>query len=293
MKTSAGANNAWYWGTLADKYYDAFTLYFQVTIQKYKEQGIEIYALSFQNEPENEPSNMPVMRLTAQNESNLAILLGPKLRSNNITTKILVWDHNWNDYQFPLDVLSNAQASQYVAGAAFHCYAGDVSAQSKVHDAFPDKEIWFTECSGTTDSSDFGSNIQWNTNNLYMGAIKNWARTVIHWNLALDSNSGPHTGGCGTCRGVVTIASDGGVTYNEEFYGMAMFSKFLNYPAYRLDCGLQGGPGCVSTMCTKTNSGSIVIVVANFCQTPQNIAVQNGNAYVNTNVASGLTTFVW
>eukprot|EP00026_Physarum_polycephalum_P007115 Phypoly_transcript_07169.p1 GENE.Phypoly_transcript_07169~~Phypoly_transcript_07169.p1 ORF type:complete len:466 (-),score=60.26 Phypoly_transcript_07169:25-1422(-) len=292
-KTSAGASNAFFWGTLKDSMYDNFAYYIQVTIQKYQAEGIRIAAVSLQNEPLNQPNSYPVMGLTPQNESFLAKTLGPKLKSNGISTKILVFDHNWDNYQYPMTALSDPSAYQYIAGSAFHCYAGDVSAQINVHNAHPDKEIWFTECSGSGPSN-FNGNIQWNTNNLYFGAIKNWARTVLHWNYATDSNYGPHSGGCDNCRGVITVHPNNfDVTYNEEFYGMAMFSKFLVFPAFRLDCSLQGGYGCVSAMCIKNGDGSVLVVVANFCQTPQFAAVQNGGNYVQMNVNVGLTSFVW
>lgn len=293
QKTSAGASNAYFWGTLKDSMYDNFAYYIQVTIQKYQSQGINIAAVSMQNEPLNEPNSYPVMRFNAQNESFLAKTLGPKLVSNGITAKILVYDHNWDKPEFPMTALSDSSAAQYIAGSAFHCYGGDVSAQTTVHNAYPNKEIWFTECSGTG-ATNLNGNLPWNTNNLYIGAIKNWARTVLHWNFATDSNSGPHAGGCTNCRGFITVHSNNvDVTYNEEYYGMAMFSKFLVFPAYRLDCSLTGGYGCVSTLCIKNGDGSVLVVVANFCQTPQYAVVQNGGSYVQVNANVGLTSFIW
>eukprot|EP01111_Echinosteliopsis_oligospora_P012851 TRINITY_DN4462_c0_g1_i2.p1 TRINITY_DN4462_c0_g1~~TRINITY_DN4462_c0_g1_i2.p1 ORF type:complete len:469 (-),score=120.74 TRINITY_DN4462_c0_g1_i2:8-1414(-) len=294
QKTSAGADNAFYWGSLADNMYDDFAFYFQTTIQKYQAEGINIYALTLQNEPQNEPNSYPVMRLSAQNETALVKLLGPKLSSNNINTKILVWDHNWDQPDYPMDILSDQEAYNVVDGSAFHCYGGDVSAQSQVHDQYPNKEIWFTECSGTFANNDWSTNIQWNTNNLYFGAIQNWASTVLHWSFAMDPTGQPHAGGCDNCRGIVTVGYDHStVTYNEEYYGMAMISKFLKYPAYRLDCSLAGGWGCMGTTCFKNGDGSIVVAVSNFCQTPQDTVIENNGQYVNYTVNVGLTTFVW
>jgi glucosylceramidase len=54
------------------------------------------------------------------------------------------YDHNWDT---PEAILADSAAAIYVAGAAFHGYAGGPSAQSRVHYAYPDKEIYFTECS--------------------------------------------------------------------------------------------------------------------------------------------------
>ena len=118
--------------------------------------------------------------------------------------KILGYDHNWDQPSYPETLLADPTASSYLAGSAFHCYAGDVSAQSTVEAAYPTKGIWFTECSGTVGSS-FAGDLQWNAENLLIGATRNWARSISLWNLALDQNSGPKNGGCTNCRGVVTI----------------------------------------------------------------------------------------
>jgi len=288
MKTS----NSFTSGTLRNDMFDDFAYYLQYTIQMYQKEGVQIALVSLQNEPDNEPNSYPVMRLTPANESALAKLLGPKLQSANITTKILILDHNWDLSDYANQVLSDAEARSFIAGTAFHCYAGDVNSQSNVHNAHPDKEIHFTECSGEG-VSNFPSNIQWNVNNLYFGSIKNWASSVMQWNLALDTSYGPHFGGCGNCRGVITVQQNYvDVVYNEEFYGMAMISKFLKYPAYRLDCSI-GGQSCMSVLCIKNADQSTVVVVANFCSSPQVAAVQNGGSFVQMSLSVGLTTFLW
>jgi glucosylceramidase len=91
---------------------------------------------------------------------------------------------------------------------AFHCYSGDPERQSVLHGAFPSKSIYFTECSCTLSgdpATTFPDPLHWHTRYLTVGAVRNWAKTVITWNLALDPDSGPHNGGCDTCTGVVTV----------------------------------------------------------------------------------------
>ena len=78
-------------------------------------------------------------------------------------------------------------------------------------------------------ASNFSPNLQWNTNVLYIGATSNWASMVVYWNLALNEDFGPHNGGCANCRPVVTIANDNSwIAYNEEYYGLAQFGKFIS-----------------------------------------------------------------
>jgi len=161
-----------------------------------------------------------------------------------------------------------------------------------VHQAYPDKEIHFTECSGGDWAPDFSSNLAWNTINLYIGSVQYWARSVMHWNLALDANNGPTNGGCTNCRGVVTIRNDNTASYNVEYYGSGHFSKFLKHPSNRISTAVTGN-NCINGISFKNGDGSVVSVVANLCSSTQQVAVQNGNQYVLYNVEVGLTSFIW
>ena len=123
--------------------------------------------------------------------------------------------------EYPTDLL-NSSAGRWIAGTAFHCYSGDPSRQTALHDAFPDKGIWFTECSGSHGPSDppaqvFSDTLKWHARNLVLGVTRNWGRTVVTWNLALDPAGGPHLGGCDTCSGVVTVGPGQTVTENAEY----------------------------------------------------------------------------
>lgn len=44
-------------------------------------------------------------------------------------------------------------------GVAFHCYAGNVEQQNDWHNAYPNKELYFTECTGVP-GSDWWNDIQ-------------------------------------------------------------------------------------------------------------------------------------
>ena len=93
-----------------------------------------------------------------------------------------------------------------MAGTAYHCYFGDPSAQTALHDAHPDKGIWFTECSGSHGPDDppakfFRDTLTFHARNITIGTTRNWAKSAIAWNIALDAAGGPHNGGCDTCTG--------------------------------------------------------------------------------------------
>ncbi len=192
-----------------------------------------------------------------QEEARLIETVGPALKRAGLRTKLLGYDHNWslhpNDGGPPGDeanpdyakaLLDDRGARRWLAGTAFHCYSGDPEAQSVLHDAHPDKDIYFTECSGT-ESSDpsttFADTLHWHTRFLTVGAVRNWAKTVITWNLALDPEGGPHNGGCGTCTGVVTIdPASGAVTREADYYVLGHVTRFVRPGAVRIASTVEG-----------------------------------------------------
>src|SRR6476646_4175088 len=180
-------------GTLQPLFYDSFADYFVKFIRAYEREGIPIYAISLQNEPAFEPDNYPGMRLDPPARARLiANHLAPKFQRAGIRTSIWYWEHNWDAPQQPLDVLADTGARRYIQGVAWHCYGGDVDAQSTVHERYPDKDAYFSECSGGEWSPKFDENLKWFVNTLIIGSTRNWARGVLLWNLALDPGYGPH-----------------------------------------------------------------------------------------------------
>ncbi|HTN41160.1 MAG TPA: glycosyl hydrolase, partial [Asticcacaulis sp.] len=193
-------------GSLKPEAYPYFADYLSRYLKDMRAEGVDITLLTLQNEPGFEPDSYPGMRVEpASRAAFIGGFLGPKLAADGGTTKILDYDHNWDLPSSPLAVLGDAKASPYVAGVAWHCYAGDVAAQGPVHDAYPDKDAYFTECSGGEWAPKFDETFGWTVKNLIIGSTRNWAKGVLMWNLALDENFGPHKGGCGDCRGIVTI----------------------------------------------------------------------------------------
>lgn len=249
-------------GTLQPRFYDSFAEYFVKFIRAYEAEGVPIYAISLQNEPNYEPANYPGMRIDAAARARvIGNHLGPRFASAGIHTLIWDWDHNWDLPQQPLAVLADTSARKYVQGIAWHCYAGDVSAQSTVHDAYPDKDAYLSECSGGEWSPKFADNLKWFVQTLIIGAMRNWARGVLLWNLALNENYGPHLGGCGNCRGVVTINSvTGKYTRNVEYYALAHASKFVHPGAHRLD---SHSDSTLASVAFRNEDGTKVLIVLN------------------------------
>ncbi len=282
-------------GTPRPEAYGPLADYFRRYIAAYAAQRVPIAAITVQNEPNYEPADYPGMSFPAPARARfIGQYLGPLLAGSGIHTLILEWDHNWDTPQSPLQVLSDSVAPRYIAGVAWHCYAGDVSAQTTVHDAHPDKDTYFTECSGGEWSPNFADNLKWFVQTLIISATRGWARGVILWNLALDEHYGPHTGGCGNCRGVVTIDSvSGTVTRNVEYYALGHASMFVR-PGARRVASTSDVDGLASVAFRNADDGSKALILVNSNSQDRSFAVTwAGRSFRYTLPAGAVVTFVW
>ena len=290
MKTSGSLMK----GTLWPNTYGFFARYLVRYVDAYDSLGVPIYALTVQNEPHFAPADYPGMRLDPPDRARLiGRHLGPLLAQRPRAPLLLEWDHNWDQPDSPLRVLGDSVANQYIAGVAWHCYNGEVSAQSKVHDAFPSKDAYFTECSGGDWAPNFADNLVWNVRTLIIGATRNWAKGVLLWNLALDELHGPYTGGCTNCRGVVTINSlSGAVTRNVEYYALAHASRFVKPGARRIasTAEVQG----LANVAFRNPDSSMALIVVNTAAEERRFAVQWGSEALVYNLPKGaVATFTF
>ncbi len=223
MKT----NNLPKGGSLKKEYYSTYANYLTKYIQEMAKEGITIDALTIQNEPEN-PKNTPSLVMTAEEQNEfIKKHFGPAFQTAGIKTKIVLFDHNCDHPEYPISILNDAETKPFVDGSAFHMYVGEIDAMSKVHDAHPDKNLYFTE-QWTSGKGNFDGDLKWHVKTLIIGATRNWSRNVLEWNLAADPNFNPHTGdgGCDLCQGALTIA-DSSVARNVSYYIIAHASKFV------------------------------------------------------------------
>ncbi|MDP5275923.1 carbohydrate-binding protein [Chengkuizengella axinellae] len=281
-------------GSLKLEHYQALADYFVKFIEAYEAKGLPIYAITVQNEPYHNTTSYPSMYMEPLEQRNfIKNNLGPTFQNQNIDTKIIGFDHNWKYVDYPLELLNDADAKQYMAGTAFHCYEDptDPGLQSVVYNAHPDKGVWFTECTGGTWAEDFGGNLQWELSNLFIGTTRNWAKSVTLWNLALDQNNGPINGGCGTCRGVITINDQSGdITKNVEYYVLGHFSKFVKPGAKRIESNQTE----IENVAFKNPDGSKVLIALNTASDQRTFKVNWGSQSFNYNLPGGAAvTFKW
>src|SRR5260221_4163737 len=245
-------------GSLLSQYYSVYANYFVKYIQAMKAEGITIDAITPQNEPLYGGNN-PSMLMSATEQANfIKNSLGPAFQAASINTKIITYDHNADRPDYPLTVLDDAAARQYVDGSAFHLYGGDISALSTVHDAYPAKKLYFTE-QYTSSTGNFAGDLKWHLKNVIIGSMRNWSSNALEWNLASDSYYSIHTpGGCTTCKGAITIVS--GVTRNVGYYIIAHASKFVRPGSVRIQSNISGS---LQNAAFITPDGKKVVIVEN------------------------------
>jgi len=282
-------------GTMRPEFYGSFAEYFRRFVEAYKAEGVPIFAVTLQNEPAYEPTNYPGMRLDPPARAELiGKHVGPLFGRTGIQALILDWDHNWDLPSSPLAVLADSNARRYVNGIAWHCYAGDVDVQDSVHAEYPAKDAYFTECSGGGWAPVYADNLKFFVGKLIIGSTRGWAKGVALWNLALDENGGPHLGGCGNCRGVITINSvTGVVTRNVEYYALAHASQFVRPGAHHIASTTDVG-GLQSVAFKNADDGSKVLIVLNTAPAEVSFAVHfGGRSILYALPAGAVVTLRW
>lgn len=296
---------------------DAYARYLVRFVQAYAAAGVPVDYLTVQNEPQNRtPDEYPGTDMPVATEVAVINALGPMLREASPHTRILAYDHNWTEHpddvadtppgqdpetDYPYEVLASS-AAKWVAGTAYHCYSGDPSAQTALHDAFPDKGIWFTECSGSHGANDtaadtFRGTLTWHARTLAIGTTRNWAKSVVNWNVVLREDGGPHLGGCSTCDGLLMVLADGSVRADAQYYTIGHLSKFVKPGAVRIGStsfGTTGWNGQVMDVAFRNPDGSTALVVHNENDDPRSFAVAVGGQRFEYELPGGaLATFVW
>jgi glucosylceramidase len=285
MKT----NNSFTQGSLKPENFGPYANYFVKYIQGMKNEGITIDAITPQNEPLN-AYNTPAMLMESVDENKfIKENLGPAFKTAGITTKIIVYDHNADHPEYATDILADPVTNPFVDGSAFHLYGGNINALGPVHDAYPNKNIYFTE-QATFQGDNYGAAMTWHVSNLLVGAIRNWSRNVLEWVLATDPSNGPHTnGGCSTCLGAVTISSV--VTRNVAYYIIAHASKFVRPGAVRIDSQQQN---TLLNVAFKNTDGSKVLIVLNTAANSQIFNIGFNSKVVTTTLPAGaVATYKW
>ena len=276
-------------GSLKPEYYSVYANYFVKYIKAMEAQGIRIDAITPQNEPLYGGNNPSMLMSALEEDDFVKNYLGPAFQTANISTKIIVYDHNCDMPSYPLSILNDPVAKKFIDGSAFHLYGGDISALTQVHNTHPDRNVYFTE-QWVGGPGNFPSDLKWHVKNLIIGATRNWSKNVIEWNLASDPNYYPHTiGGCSTCLGALTIGTS--VNRNVSYYIVAHASKFVSAGSVRI---ASDNVGNLSSVAYKNPAGKKVLIVLNEGTSSQTFNIQFKDMIVTPTLSGGAVgTYIW
>jgi glucosylceramidase len=304
-------------GGLKPECYKVYSQYFVKYIQEMKKEGIVIDAITIQNEPLN-ANNTPSLRMSASEQADfIKNHLGPAFLKAGLITKIVLYDHNLDRPDFPLTILNDPDASKYVNGSGFHHYGGEMSSMTILHNAYPDKNLYFTEQMVIERPESVTTDVVSQVKRLIIGTTLNWSRNAILWNLAADPLNDPHTddGGCSMCQGAVTINGDS-VTRNIAYYVIAHASKFVTPGSVRI-ASTQSGDMSVSltndeerrdvarvatignyealpNVAFRTPEGKVVLIVANDSWNISTFFIQYRSQIATIRLSPGAVgTYIW
>jgi glucosylceramidase len=287
MKTNGDTRG----GSLKPEFYAAYARYFVRYVQDMKKEGITIDAITVQNEPLHPGNNPSLLMLAHETAEFVKNHLGPAFKKASIKTKIIVYDHNCDKPEYPISILDDPEAKKYIDGSAFHLYGGTIDAMSKVHDAHPDRHLYFTEqwvgAPGNM-KRDIGEHIS----KLIIGASRNWSRTVIEWNLASDPQWQPHTdrGGCDRCLGAITIDKDN-FKKNPAWYIIAHAAKFVRPGSVRIGSNTQDS---LPNVAFRTPDKRTVLIVMNKAKELTKFSISyNGKQFDAELNPGAVATYVW
>lgn len=292
--------------------------YFVRFIEAYREAGITINAVTLQNEPQNDGSDYPCLRMDEDEQIKLVAELGPKLAAHKLATRILVHDHNWvlhpNDRKVvggdaktpPLasvtKMLSDPVAAKYIDGSAWHCYSGGAGDMQHVyeaiHAAFPASHLLTTELSGWgRKRGAWWGDVEWGMAHAWFGPAQHWSEASLEWNIALDHRFGPTLRGNSEAMGLVTVKTDGfkDVKFEREFYAMAQLSRAARPGARRIAATISAGRGGgLDLLAFTLPQGGTSLVVFN--RNPGESAIQvadHGAWFAYHLPGHAIATFVW
>jgi glucosylceramidase len=301
MKANGRLDNADHSGQVLPSAYPALAQYFVKFLQSYSDDGVDIDAITPQNEP-NVPAHYPGAELDPDGESEfISGYLAPALRDARLTPMIYGNDLSWDRVPYATG-LASSQAAGDLTGISWHCYRGEPDVMGSFHNQFPELEEIVAECSPEI--------LGFETIELLISSLRDYASTVLVWNLALDSDGGPVQApdrGCPGCRGIVTVSEDdGSVQNNVKYYELGQVSKFVQPGAVRIastsnvtyydqihPSRFRSTAG-VDNVAFVNPDGSKVLVANNTSERNQRFVVTwHGAAFRYTLPVGGTVTFTW
>jgi len=266
MKTNGEMNHG---GKLKPEYRQAWANYFVRYIQEYKKQGVNVWGLTMQNEPEANSPWDNCLYTPAEQRDFIRDYLGPTLKRAHLQNiKIMAWDHNRDDMVEYADVMySDPVAARYIWGTAYHWYADGAFQNMELHhDAWPEKPLLSTEA-----CQDFGPHIgDWGMGERYASAmisdLNRWSLGWVDWNLVLDEQGGPNHASNFCSAPIIADTQHDQLLFQSSYYYMGQVVRFFRPGAKRILCSVSQ-KSFEATACINLD-GTVAVVVLNRGQDP-------------------------
>ncbi len=281
-------------GTLRPDMGSVYARYLVRTLQAYRDAGVHVRAMTLQNEPSFSPPGYPGMTLTvSQQRQLLDTHLAPALAAAGLAPAVWALDDNYDRAADAAALVADPATRSHLAGVAFHCYRGDPSSMRRFSDSHPDVPVAISECTSGHWENSFSTALAWDVRNLLISGIRDGATWVTKWNLALDPSGGPTNGGCGDCRGLVTIdPGTGQVTRHAGYWALAHLGRFVTPGADVIASTTHLGG--IETVAFVNPDGSHVLLATNAGSGPARFTVQADDRWFRSSLPAGaVATFTW
>ncbi|MDR1408642.1 MAG: glucosylceramidase [Tannerella sp.] len=296
--------HSWTGGQLNPLYYDDYAAYFVKWIRAFAAQGIAIRSVTPQNEPLNRGNSASLFMGWREQLDFVNNHLVPHLQSAALDTKVYLFDHNYNydnmadQLDYPLKIYDAGIDAATVAGAAYHNYGGNRDELLHIHRSYPDRELVFTETSigAWNDGRNLENRLLEDMREVALGAVNNWCKAVIVWNLMLDTERGPNReGGCRTCYGAVDIDRNGytAITRNSHYYIISHLAAVVKPGAVRIAAaGLADAD--ITYAAFENPDGSRAAVLLNSAPQGRKITIDDGRRHFTHDVPPGsVVSYLW
>jgi len=259
MKTNGEMNNG---GKLKKEYYELWSEYYVKFIESYRNEGIDVYGITVQNEAHATQIWDSCIYTAEEERDFVKNHLGEKMRK--INTKIMFWDHNKERVIKRAKVMmQDPECAKYIHGIAIHWYSGDHFEQLEMFNKlYPDMDIVFSEgCHeygrGYMDTVEIGEKYAHDM----IGNFNNYCNAFCDWNLLLNTDGGPNHAGNFSDAPIMADTENDTFYIHDSYYYIGHFSKYVKTGAKRI--GNSKYNDKIELVSFKNPDGSIVSVVLN------------------------------
>ena len=289
-KLVAGQNH------LNKSFYGPYADYLAKYVKAYAGEGLNISYMTVQNESWNDSGAWETTQFQPPETAAFVKVLGPVFASNNIQTKIMIYDHNKglndkgeNQIKYYVDhVYSDAEARKYIWGIAFHWYGKtqtDPFTDMKVtHAAYPEQHLIHTEAcqEGGPHPNDYGVGEHYGHD--ILGCLNNWTEGWIDWNLVLDTTGGPNHAHNLCSAPILADTASGNLLYNPSYYYMAHFSRYFRPGAVVI--GTTSSDPTLEAVACKNPDGKFAMVVLNRTDKSVDFKIKDGGQVVKPTISA-------